>query len=142
MSHHDDAVPEASPGEAFAALKEGQSARLIDVRTRAEWAFVGIPDLSGTDSDLVLVEWQEFPSMAVDTDFASKVESQCPDKNTSLYFLCRSGARSLAAAKVMKMHGYASVYNVTDGFEGPPNAEGHRGSVAGWKSDNLPWRQN
>jgi adenylosuccinate synthase len=32
-------------------------------------------------------------------------------------------------------------FNVADGFEGPVDAEGHRGTVAGWKAEGLPWRQ-
>ncbi|HTJ90717.1 MAG TPA: rhodanese-like domain-containing protein, partial [Acidocella sp.] len=58
-----------------------------------------------------------------------------------LYFLCRTGTRSIAAAKAAKAAGYKHVYNVKDGFEGPQDARGHRGMVAGWKSEGLPWRQ-
>jgi len=58
-----------------------------------------------------------------------------------IYFLCRSGVRSLAAAKAAQEAGYAHVYNITDGFEGPVDATGHRGTVSGWKASELPWRQ-
>ncbi len=135
-------IPDASPAEAYEALQGGQDARLVDVRTRAEWAFVGLPDLSDTGQDPILIEWQTFPSMTVDPAFGEALESACPQKTTALYFLCRSGARSLAAAREMRSRGYPNVFNVKDGFEGPPDAEGHRGHVAGWKANNLPWRQN
>jgi len=89
----------------------------------------------------VLLEWQTFPGMTVDANFGQALERACPDKSAALYFLCRSGARSLAAAREMRARGYTRVFNVKDGFEGPPDAEGHRGTLAGWKAEGLPWRQ-
>jgi rhodanese-related sulfurtransferase len=62
-----------------------------------------------------------------------------PDNH--IYFLCRSGARSHAAAQAAKAAGYKHVYNVKDGFEGPPDARYHRGAIAGWKQEGLPWKQ-
>jgi rhodanese-related sulfurtransferase len=56
-------------------------------------------------------------------------------------FLCRSGVRSAAAAEAAARAGYAHAYNVTEGFEGPLDADGHRG-VSGWKAAGLPWRQS
>lgn len=137
-------IPEATPSEAYDAIqRSGEvAARLVDVRTRAEWAFVGLPDLSANADEPLLVEWQTYPSMTVDPSFGEALERACPDKATALYFLCRSGARSLAAAREMKARGYTNVFNVKDGFEGPPDAEGHRGHLAGWKASGLPWRQN
>lgn len=134
-------IPDASPAEAYAAL-EGGHARLVDVRTRAEWSYVGIPDLSGTGQDPLLLEWQTFPTMTVDPNFGQALEGACPEKETALYFLCRSGVRSLAAAREMKARGYDKVFNIVGGFEGPPDGEGHRGNLAGWKAEGLPWRQN
>ena len=58
-----------------------------------------------------------------------------------IYFIWRSGVRSLAAAQAAQAAGFPHAYNVADGFEGPPDAEGHRGGTAGWKADGLPWRQ-
>jgi rhodanese-related sulfurtransferase len=133
-------VTDATASEAFDSLRRDPDARLIDVRTRAEWAFVGVPDLGGV-SEPILVEWQTYPMMAVDPAFGEVLERTCPDKTAALYFLCRSGARSLAAAREMRARGYTRVFNVTDGFEGPPDHAGHRGTVAGWKASGLPWRQ-
>ena len=135
-------IPDASPTEAYEALQGGSDAHLIDVRTRAEWAYVGLPDLSATGREPLLLEWQTFPTMQVDPNFGATLEGACPQKSDKLYFLCRSGARSLAAAREMQSRGYTHVFNVKDGFEGPPDAEGHRGNVAGWKAESLPWRQN
>lgn len=133
------AVRDASPREAFEAVTAADDARLVDVRTRAEWTFVGLPDLGGATP--ILLEWQAFPDMKVDEAFGPALQRACPDPNTALYFLCRSGARSLAAAQLMSTLGYARVFNVVGGFEGPPDGDGHRGTVAGWKADGLPWRQ-
>ncbi|XWN32532.1 MAG: rhodanese-like domain-containing protein [Devosia sp.] len=135
-------VSNVSAVDAYETVTSETDARLVDVRTRAEWTFVGLPDLPGSAHDPILLEWQSFPSMSIASDFGQALEEACPDKTTALYFLCRSGGRSLAAAKVMSERGYTRCFNVADGFEGPPDAEGHRGSVAGWKADGLPWRQS
>ncbi len=140
MSPSAQSVPDATASEAYAVLQSDPNARLVDVRTRAEWSYVGVPEV-GT-SDPLLLEWQTFPSMQVDPKFGQALESACPDKETPLYFLCRSGARSLAAAREMKARGYMRVFNITDGFEGPADENGHRGSAAGWKASGLPWRQS
>ncbi|MBJ3776089.1 rhodanese-like domain-containing protein [Acuticoccus sp. 2012] len=131
-----------TPDETFEALEADANAVLVDVRTRAEWSYVGIVDLGALGRDPVLIEWQTFPTMEVAYDFGPALEGACPDKSAALYFLCRSGARSLAAAKLASALGYRRCVNVKDGFEGPPDAEGHRGTVAGWKASGLPWRQS
>ncbi len=64
-----------------------------------------------------------------------------PDPDDHIYFICRSGVRSLAAAEAARDAGFPHVYNVADGFEGPIDANGHRGQAAGWKADGLPWIQ-
>jgi rhodanese-related sulfurtransferase len=58
-----------------------------------------------------------------------------------LFFICRSGSRSLAAAKAMATAGYRACHNVAGGFEGPLDDERPRGSVGGWKAAGLPWLQ-
>ncbi|MCF3935971.1 rhodanese-like domain-containing protein [Acuticoccus sp. M5D2P5] len=138
----DTPVSDATPGETYAALKSDPRARLVDVRTRAEWTYVGLPDLSETESDPVLIEWQTFPTMDVQPQFGAALSETCPDRSAPLYFLCRSGVRSLAAAKLANSMGYERCYNIQDGFEGPPDGNGHRGQRAGWKASNLPWRQS
>lgn len=137
------AVGDASPEETMEALRSDPKARLVDVRTDAEWSYVGLPDLSGTGGGQpLLLSWQLFPTMSVADNFGQTLSSACPDRSTALYFLCRSGVRSLAAARTMSALGYTRCFNVTDGFEGPPDDKGHRGTIAGWKASGLPWRQN
>ena len=118
---------------------------LVDVRTRAEWTYVGVPDLTSLGKDVVLVEWQQFPAMAVVADFCATLEqalgSNTVPRDAPLYFLCRSGVRSKAAASAMTAAGYSNCFNVAGGFEGPPDQHQHRGALDGWKARQHPWRQ-
>ena len=123
-------------------LKGDPRAQLIDVRTQAEWSYVGLPDLSELGRRPLLVEWQTFPDLALNPEFADQVSMAVSDKEAPLLFLCRSGARSAAAALAMTSHGYAHCYNVAQGFEGDANDRGQRGAVSGWKVLGLPWAQS
>ena len=93
------AVEDISPGAAYAALREDPEALLVDVRTDAEWNFVGLPDLSAAGRQPVLIPWQLYPSMQVNGAFADHLRRAGATPLSKLYFLCRSGARSLAAAQ-------------------------------------------
>jgi rhodanese-related sulfurtransferase len=132
---------DVAPQTAWKILNEHKDAILIDVRTRPEWNYVGVPDLEALARKPVLLEWQTFPSMQLNPEFVTALSSAFTDKDAPLLFLCRSGARSAAAAKAMTAAGYSSCLNVSDGFEGPLNAEAKRGSAGGWKAAGLPWRQ-
>lgn len=131
--------------ECWELMGSDATAYIIDVRTLAEWAYVGTPDLEPGMQKLILQQWQIFPDMVVDGEFTSRLQEQLTgagaDKNSKLCFLCRSGVRSLAAAKAMTALGYTSSYNISGGFEGDPNEQGHRGRKNGWKAEGLPWRQ-
>lgn len=137
---------DVTPGEAWRVLKENPSAQLIDVRTNAEWQFVGLPDLAPLGRRPLLAEWQVYPAMTVNAQFADETDAALGaagvDRTTPLFFLCRSGARSRAAAAALTAMGYQAAYNIAHGFEGDPDDQGHRGSLNGWKADNLPWRQD
>ena len=130
------------PTTAWKILNENKNAVLIDVRTRAEWNYVGLPELLSLDKKPALLEWQVFPSMQVNPEFVATLGDAITDKDTPLLFLCRSGVRSAAAARAMTAAGYSTCLNVKDGFEGPMDAHGKRGSEAGWKAAGLPWRQS
>jgi len=131
--------------EVWARLKADAGAVLVDVRTRAEWTFVGVPDLSTLSKRVATVEWLTFPDNRVDPDFVGKVsgllEAAGVSKDAEVFFICRSGARSRAAAAAMTDAGYTRCRNVAEGFEGPLDASQKRGEVAGWKAAGLPWRQ-
>jgi rhodanese-related sulfurtransferase len=130
-----------TPTEAWKILNARPEAVLVDVRTPAEWAYVGLPDLSAAGKEPLLVPWVLFPSMTINPDFGAEVESAVADHEAPLLFLCRSGVRSRAAAIAMTARGYRSCYNVATGFEGDPDSRRHRGTMSGWKVENLPWVQ-
>jgi rhodanese-related sulfurtransferase len=127
------------------ALESRARSQLIDVRTRAEWTYVGIPDLGSLGKRSILVEWQTFPDQAIDPHFAERLVGEFSalgvEPDDDLFFICRSGGRSLAAAKAMAAMGYHACHNVAGGFEGPLDDERHRGTAGGWKAACLPWRQ-
>jgi len=138
-------IQDVSAVEAWARLSTEADAVLVDVRTRAEWTFVGLPDLSNLGKQVVRIEWQSFPESQIDPDFSSRLSNQLKaagvGKDAELLFICRSGSRSRRAAEAMAELGYQRCRNVTDGFEGPLDPEGHRGTQAGWKAAGLPWVQ-
>jgi rhodanese-related sulfurtransferase len=132
---------DVSPSIAWKILSERPDAVLIDVRTPAEWNFVGLPDLTTLGKKPALLAWQVFPEMRLNPDFVPTLSGAVADKDTPLLFLCRSGARSAAAAKALTAAGYTTCLNVADGFEGPLDQQAKRGAAAGWKAAGLPWRQ-
>ena len=141
-------VGEVDPSAAWQYLEEGSNARLIDVRTRAEWAFVGVPDLGRLNSQPLFVEWAVYPDMSVNPRFAATVEEALGGTpEGALLFICRSGQRSLRAAMAVQDHFAAkgqeiTCINVAEGFEGDLDAAGHRGDQNGWKARGLAWRQS
>ena len=140
-----DYAGDVSATDAWQAIQDDADAVLIDVRTQAEWAFVGMPDLGGIGKQLLCVEWQQFPGGQPNPAFTSQLEAQLAglnaNRDTELFFICRSGQRSLHSAEALAAAGYRGCHNVAGGFEGPLDSEGHRGLVAGWKAAGLPWVQ-
>ena len=140
------AVDDVDVETTWQGLVSRPKSQLIDVRTRAEWTYVGLPDLGSVGKRPVLVEWQTFPDQAIDFRFVERLAGELKalgvEKDDDLYFICRSGGRSLAAAMAMAELGYRACYNVAGGFEGPLDNDRHRGSVSGWKAVGLPWLQS
>ena len=127
--------------QAWERLSTDRRCALVDVRTPAEWSYVGTPDLSSVGKGLLRVSWQGYPGMALNPRFVEELAQSGISKDDSIFLLCRSGTRSRAAAEAMTALGYRRCYNVADGFEGPRDSEGHRGGLAGWKASGLPWTQ-
>ena len=131
--------------DAYALLEGDASSVLIDVRTQAEWSYVGTPDLQTLGKTPLFMEWQSYPSMGVDANFAVRLEalleSAGVERGAPLVFLRRSGARSRHAAVAMTSAGWAPCFNVSDGFEGPLDGSRRRGVLSGWKAGRLPWTQ-
>jgi rhodanese-related sulfurtransferase len=123
------------PAEAHALLQQLPASKLVDVRTQAEWEYVGrIPDT-------VLIEWNTYPNGQRNPDFLNELQAQIAKDDAPVMFLCRSGARSHQAAQAAAQAGYANSYNILEGFEGNKDANGHRNTVGGWRFAGLPWIQ-
>ncbi len=139
--------------EAHQMKMEQSDALFIDVRTRAEVAFLGMPSSADANIPYVLADdfstWSDkkktfkFPAnsefqMAVDNLVAAKGLK----KDSKIIVMCRSGSRSAKAANLLAKTGYTNVYTVVDGYEGDKAKEGnHKGQrvVNGWKNAGLPW---
>jgi rhodanese-related sulfurtransferase len=124
-----------TPRDAHAILAAGSGAQLVDVRTRAEWDYVGrVPQST-------LVEWNTYPDGARNPRFIDELKRIARDPEAPVLFLCRSGARSDAAARAAVSAGYAKAFNILEGFEGDKDASGQRGNLGGWRKNGLPWIQ-
>lgn len=142
------AVQELLPTHAWDLLEENSNAVLIDVRTKAEWSFVGKPDLSNLNRSVLTIEWCRYPDMSVNPRFVEEMnEALGDDLPSQMLFICRSGARSMSAA--LAVHASLSIggrsidlFNVSEGFEGDLDSGKHRGGLNGWKAHGLPWRQS
>lgn len=128
-----------TPTQAWQLLQDDADAVLVDVRTQAEWAFVGVPDPTSLGKRPIFAEWSSLGTGPNPAAFVETVTGQV-DPGAPIVLLCRSGQRSIAAAQALTAAGYGPAYNVIDGFEGPLDDESHRGS-SGWRADGLPWRQ-
>ena len=138
--HHPHAQPvpaegyagDVSPELAYQWLQNGDAV-LVDVRSDAEREWVGF--VPGA----VAVAWKQWPGMAMNPLFDEAIGNAAQGKKVVL--LCRSGVRSVAAAKRATELG-VEAYNILEGFEGDANENGHRGFKGGWRMRGLPWRQN
>jgi rhodanese-related sulfurtransferase len=131
-------IQSLSPEAAYAAWKANPAALLIDVRDTLESNFVGHPQgcLNIPWKDWSNRQWQANP------DFLAQVAERVPDKATPLLLMCRSGQRSLEAAKALLEAGYTDLTNIEEGFEGSLDGEKHRGTLGGWRQRGLPWEQS
>lgn len=138
-------VEEVSSADAWERLRSDSESVLVDVRTQAEWNFVGVPDLQDVSKEPILIEWQSFPAGQPNPSFVTALsellDARGVDRDTTIFFLCRSGGRSRSAAAAMIEAGYTGCINVSDGFEGPLDGDRHRSSISGWKHAGLPWVQ-
>lgn len=132
---------EVTPEEAYYFLQSNDGV-LVDVRTLPEWQFTGLPDIATALGRLITVSWKTYPNFMLNPVFADSIAAdESIRKDTPLFFLCRSGGRSLDAAIAMTSLGYQHCFNIIGGFEGEPDASGHRGGAQGWKASKLPWKQ-
>ena len=134
----DDVIPapdyagDVSPELACRWWQAGDAV-LIDVRTDAEREWVGF--VPGA----VAIAWKQWPGMVMNAEFDSAIQAAIPAGKKAV-LLCRSGVRSVAAAKRATELG-VEAYNVLEGFEGDSDSNAHRGNLGGWRRRGLPWRQ-
>ncbi|MGW4352772.1 rhodanese-like domain-containing protein [Nocardia sp. NPDC004582] len=133
-----------TPKQAWELLRDNPDAVLVDVRTEAEWRFVGVPDTSGIGRPTALIEWVDVtgtPNARFADLLKQSLAHRTSDSEAPVIFICRSGQRSIGAATAATTLGITPSFNVVDGFEGALDGQGHRGST-GWRADGLPWRQS
>jgi rhodanese-related sulfurtransferase len=121
------------PAEAHELVKAG--VKLVDVRTKPELQYVG--KIPGT----LAIEWQTWPGGKPNPEFIGELAAAV-GKDEPVMFLCRSGARSHAAAEAAMRAGWKETYNVLEGFEGDKDGQEHRNAVNGWRKAGLPWNQS
>lgn len=142
-----NSVTEAGPQDIWLDLNSSQDSVVVDVRTRAEWSFIGTVNLDAVNREPILLEWLRYPDMSVNPTFANDLlEALGGTVPSKIFFLCRSGVRSLSAASnVAEIFGAQGLktecVNILEGFEGDLDAERHRGNANGWKARGLAWRQ-
>lgn len=140
-------VREVSPSDAWEMLSQDDRAVLVDVRTDAEREFVGGPDLRGLGRDVLHVAWKTWPGMTPNPGFVGALMDEAVALPPRMLFLCRSGARSMQAARAVADALSAKgetveCVNVAEGFEGDLDGLHHRGGLNGWKARGLAWRQS
>lgn len=122
-----------TPEEAW-RLQASGAARIVDVRTRPEWEFVGhIPQVP-------LVEWRRYGEQQPNPRFMEELAAVV-ERDEPVLFLCRSGVRSHHAADLAARSGYRAAFNILEGFEGDLDAQDRRGTLGGWRRAGLPWAQ-
>ena len=134
-------IQNVSSIECFKILSNVTDSYLVDVRTLPEWKFVGVPNLSIINKETIFVSLLIYPDMDENKNFEKEILDQGIQKNNNLYFICRSGQRSLYAAEFLINSGFSNCFNVHDGFEGDQNQHKKRSLINGWKYNNLPWKQ-
>ena len=136
-----DNIKNISSRGCFEKLSIEVNSQLIDVRTKPEWIYVGVPALSSINKKVIFVSWQVYPEMGINKFFENKILESNIKKDNNLYFICRSGNRSNNAAEFLASRGFSNCFNVIDGFEGKLNQERQRALIDGWQFNNLPWKQ-
>jgi len=132
-------IEELAPLEAMRMLSEDDSAVLLDVRMKIEFDYVGHPPQA------INIPWQDAPGQPENPDFVDDVRAllrnQGKPEDLTILTLCRSGSRSRHAAKKLLDSGFTRVINISEGFEGDPDENRHRGNINGWRFHGLPWEQ-
>lgn len=132
---------DVSPADAYQQLTAQPTAMLVDVRTAAEWQFSGLPNLKEIQKSPITISLKLYPDFNDNPSFLADLMRAIPERSTPVYFLCKTGGRSAAAASMAAGLGYTQAYNIAGGFEGDLNQHRQRGQTSGWKASKLPWEQ-
>ena len=129
------------PKMAVERLQSNSQALFVDVRSKAEYKYVGYPENS------ILIPWIDDPDWQPNPEAFSDLVMQELDGrenllNTEIILICRSGFRSNEALKCLENKGFTQVSHVASGFEGDLDENEHRGNLNGWRHDGMPWSQS
>jgi len=129
------------PKMAVEKLQDNPQALFVDVRSKAEYKYVGFPENS------ILIPWIDEPDWESNPEVFSDLVMQELDGrenilNTEIILICRSGFRSNEALKCLENKGFTQVSHVASGFEGDLDENDHRGNLNGWRHDGMPWSQS
>ncbi len=130
-----ESIERLSPLQGYDFLQNNPDALFVDVRSSAEIKFVGYPEGS------LHMPWMEFPDMRPLAGFVGMVREKAEDSDKPILLICRSGQRSMSAAKALAEAGFTKLINIEEGFEGDLDGEGHRNLKSGWRFHGLPWKQ-
>ena len=136
-------VTHLSAEKAWDLIQKEPKVAFIDVLSDMEYLFIGHPLGS------VNIPWIEEPNWEVNPHFVRDVRKlvlggviDSPEHHSvPVLLICRSGNRSDEAGKLLVENGFKRVYNIVQGFEGELDDNHQRGTIAGWRFDNLPWEQ-
>ena len=129
------------PKMAVERLQNNPQTLFVDVRSKAEYKYVGYPENS------ILIPWIDDPDWEPNPKAFSDLVMQELDSrknllNTEIILICRSGYRSNEALKCLENKGFTQVSHVASGFEGDLDENDHRGNLNGWRHDGMPWSQS
>jgi len=129
------------PKMAIERLQNNPQALFVDVRSKAEFKYVGFPENS------ILIPWIDDPDWEPNPEAFSDAVMQELDgrenlSDTEIILICRSGFRSNEALKCLENKGFTQVSHVASGFEGDLDENDHRGNLNGWRHDGMPWSQS
>ena len=130
-----------TPAAAYQTMHDDPDALMVDVRTFPESYWVGVPDLTAiTSRDVPLIPWELVPG-SPNPQFLNHMRQEAPDMGQVVIVFSRSGERSAKASTALAEAGYTRVYNMTHGFDGDRDSDGHRSTQNGWRAAGLPWFQ-
>ena len=129
------------PKMAIERLQNNPQALFVDVRSKAEFKYVGYPENS------ILIPWIDDPDWEPNPEAFSDAVMQELDgcenlSDTEIILICRSGFRSNEALKCLENKGFTQVSHVASGFEGDLDENDHRGNLNGWRHDGMLWSQS